>query len=218
MKENHQSYLIESGKENGISYVEDFLKKEWGVERVGNPDFYIFEYETFSVEEARKIKEVASTKPFGEKKIIIISANFIGREAQNALLKTFEEPNKDVYFFIIMPNTTSLLGTVKSRLMKISFDARNDKENIKAKEFLGSGSDERLKILSSFLSHESETKKSDLIEFLDNVEREFSTGFFKDKGRRESLGELLDLKKYLYDNSPSVKMISEYLALRLPKF
>lgn len=216
MGENHQSYLIESEMNKGIIFVEEFLKMEWGIEKQGNPDFYFFEFETLSIDEARKIKAIASTKPFGEKKIIIISANFIGGEAQNALLKTFEEPNKDIYFFIIMPNTTSLLPTVKSRLMKISLLDSKRKIDDKAKEFLKGGIDDRLKILSTFLSHESETKKSDLIKFLDNIEFELQNKYLNDTNVQRSLIELGNLKGYLYDRAPSVKMIAEYLALRLP--
>ncbi len=52
-----------------------------------------------------------------EKKIILIPAYTFGKEAQNALLKILEEPPENVQFIIITQNKTSLLPTIRSRML-----------------------------------------------------------------------------------------------------
>ncbi|MEK7567798.1 MAG: hypothetical protein AAB513_02670 [Patescibacteria group bacterium] len=217
MKENTHAYLI-LGNKSSVTALNKFLEKEWGFKISGNPDYYFFEYETLSIDDARKIKNIASTKPFGEKKIIILTTNFIGGEAQNAMLKTLEEPSADNFVFIIIRSEANLLPTVRSRLLKLdlSQNIEHSVSNILVKDFLKSKASDRLKILNSFLTHESETKKSDLISFLDEIERELSLKALEDIKIRENLTELLELKGYLSERSPSVKMIGEYLALKLP--
>ncbi len=218
MKANTHSYLI-LGNKSGVTALKKFLEKDWGFNIPGNPDYYSFEYETLSIDDARKIKAIAGTKPFGEKKIIIIATNFIGGEAQNALLKTLEEPSLDTYIFIIIPNEANLLPTVRSRLSHLDLDNIQDRDNEElAEKFLKSNRDERLKILGELLSHESETKKSDLISFLDKIEKSLAKEALKDEKVQEGLKELLELKGYLSERSPSVKMIGEYIALKLPVF
>lgn len=217
MDKNHHAYLLEGERKETLAGLFARIKEEWGIERKANPDFFVLESETLSIDEARALKESATTKPFLNKKIFVIAANFMGHEAQNALLKVFEEPASDTYFFVIVPNKEILLPTVRSRLLPISLAERSKGvDSPEALKFLQSSPEGRLKILGGFLTQESETKKSDLIDFLSEVEKIMSADF---RGRKSAaeLEELLRLKKYLFDRSPSVKMIGEYLALRLPK-
>jgi DNA polymerase-3 subunit delta' len=72
---------------------------------------------TVTVGQIRDVVVEASLKPYeGERKVIIIyEAHRMGREAQNAILKTIEEPNPGVYFFLLTDNEMFLFETVKSR-------------------------------------------------------------------------------------------------------
>lgn len=52
-----------------------------------------------------------------ELKTIAIFAKFYGVQAQNALLKTLEEPPRNVEFVLVASNKNLLLPTIRSRMM-----------------------------------------------------------------------------------------------------
>ncbi len=53
--------------------------------------------------------------------IIIDSADELNINSANCLLKLLEEPNKDIFIFLITHNQSKLLPTIKSRCIKIKF-------------------------------------------------------------------------------------------------
>ena len=59
-----------------------------------NPDLLLIEDEKIGIKEIKSAINHLSTKPFGQtpKSIVISSADNISLDAQNALLKTLEEP------------------------------------------------------------------------------------------------------------------------------
>ncbi|MBU5455673.1 DNA polymerase III subunit delta' [Caproiciproducens sp. MSJ-32] len=72
---------------------------------------------SFGVDEAREIISEINKKPYeGDKKIIIIhDGNKLTVQAQNALLKTIEEPPKGVYIILLCESLELILDTIKSR-------------------------------------------------------------------------------------------------------
>lgn len=69
------------------------------------------------VEQVRAIIEEINKKPYeGDKKVIIVhQADKMTSQAQNAFLKTIEEPPKGVFIFLLCENAANVLETVKSR-------------------------------------------------------------------------------------------------------
>lgn len=84
------------------------------------------------VEDSNKITSESFVKPiFANKKIFIIKDfDKSTEEAQNKLLKVFEEPNENVYYLLSSTNLTKVLPTIKSRCFKIKLDFLK-KEEIK---------------------------------------------------------------------------------------
>lgn len=72
---------------------------------------------SFGVDDVRDIIEEVYKKPFEkDKKVIIIhEGNKLTIQAQNALLKTIEEPPKGVYIIILCESLELILDTIKSR-------------------------------------------------------------------------------------------------------
>ena len=72
---------------------------------------------SFGVDDVRNIIEEVSKKPFeGDKKIVIIhEGNKLTIQAQNALLKTIEEPPNGVHIIILCESLELILDTIKSR-------------------------------------------------------------------------------------------------------
>lgn len=86
------------------------------------------------VEEIRLVQDEISTAPqFGQYKIIIFeNAEKMTVQAQNALLKTLEEPPSYIVMILISSNNSQMLDTVKSRAVKVDFKRYSDSEIVEA--------------------------------------------------------------------------------------
>ncbi len=90
-----------------------------------NPDFILLEPEgnVIKIEQIRNMQKKIQEKPIiSNKKVYIIdNADLMTQEAQNALLKTLEEPPEFVTIILIGENENSFLATIKSRCMILHF-------------------------------------------------------------------------------------------------
>lgn len=89
-----------------------------------HPDF--FEHQpsgnSFKREQVDLIQKQMGIKPFGNKKIFVIeAADKMTVQAQNAFLKTLEEPPEYVVIFMIATNGQRLLPTILSRCQELAF-------------------------------------------------------------------------------------------------
>lgn len=84
-----------------------------------HPDVHIVagEGRSISVDEIRTLREKLALRPFGGGRHIAIirQADKLTAQAQNALLKTLEEPAGDTVFFLITDQPGALLQTIVSR-------------------------------------------------------------------------------------------------------
>ena len=84
-----------------------------------HPDVHIVETEgrSISVDEIRTLREKLALRPFGGGRHIamIRQAEKMTPQAQNALLKTLEEPQGDTVFFLITDQPGVMLQTITSR-------------------------------------------------------------------------------------------------------
>jgi len=91
-------------------------------ENINNPDFLWLkpneEEATLSlgVEAVRHLRQFLALKPFEQnRKNVLIQAEFLTTEAQNALLKTLEEPPRSTILILTCFESSFLLSTVVSR-------------------------------------------------------------------------------------------------------
>lgn len=82
-----------------------------------------------SVEVARAFAEEAIRKPFGARKVLVM-AQFerANEEAQNALLKTLEEPAAGTFLVLTCENVRNLRATVLSRCWHLPFPTVSERE------------------------------------------------------------------------------------------
>jgi DNA polymerase III delta prime subunit len=109
----HHAYVIYSGGINtGLS--EEF------VANFGFDDVSTVEVNSFGIDDSRQLIKDSYTQPsdLNLKKIIIVKAETINIEAQQALLKILEEPPKSTVFLFILPNESSIISTLKSRFLE----------------------------------------------------------------------------------------------------
>ena len=130
-KLSHHAYLLIGASDTRDELI-SILEKKHTLIAQGNPDFYIRNFETLTIDDARELKVLHSSRPVGtaQKKIFVLTMNGITIEAQNALLKLLEEPAEYAHFFLIVPSAHLLLPTVKSRMLEITTgEGRREKED-----------------------------------------------------------------------------------------
>ena len=76
-----------------------------------------------SIQQIREIEKQLNFRSFsGRKKIAVLDpATLMNLSAQNALLKTLEEPPQDSLLVLVATNTGGLLPTLRSRCLRLSF-------------------------------------------------------------------------------------------------
>jgi len=74
------------------------------------------------IQQIREMEKELNLRAFSGKKIAIIDpATLMNMSAQNALLKTLEEPPRDCLLILVASNAGRLLPTLRSRCLRISF-------------------------------------------------------------------------------------------------
>lgn len=213
----HHAYLLAGKSESLREALLNALKDDLGIEPQGNPDFSDQSFETFGIDDARALSLSQARRAVSGRRIFILFFFFATSEAQNALLKTLEEPTPDTHFFIIVPAASVLLPTVRSRLARLDLKVEENQEE-SAGAFLAASTAERLKIIEKMAKSDNDTKKSDFLTLLIGIEEECTRRFKGNIPQEwvEPLRDLLEFKKYAFDRAPSIKMLGEYLAIRLP--
>ncbi len=220
----HHAFVIEAEAEEGIKTVQAWVERELEMKVKANPDVVVLRYGLFSVEDARRIAEIAAGAPFaGTHKVVVIAATRAYHEAQNALLKLFEEPPPETYLFFILPTLGGLLPTLRSRVQILDANRGFTKPPISkaAEEFMKANKEERsamIKKLASGKDEEDRRKNRDtVLTIVNGIEAVAYMSGRRTSRHRELLEEIQTLRGYLHDRSAPVRMILEHLSLVLPK-
>ncbi|MEK7134022.1 MAG: hypothetical protein AAB804_03045 [Patescibacteria group bacterium] len=220
-------HLVAGGSQ-ALPSVLKILGRE-GISVRGNPDLYVREYRTFGVDEARSLRERASLRPVHDRRVFIVVTPNMTNEAQNALLKTLEEPPANALFFFIVPAPETLLSTLRSRahVVRIS-DSRADEGMVDVPAFFAATPQKRLDMLRPLLEKDEDdpstglkTGKRDMgkvIVFLESLERAFAKNV---RGlhtiRREGIESIYRARKYIADKGALLKPLLEQIALLTPR-
>jgi|SRR3989344_4267968 len=169
-KNPHHAYLIEGLRKEIVPEVLIFCES-LGIKTLGNPDFCHITIDNFKIDEALSLRSMSSDKSFSDtKKIFIICANTFSLDAENVLLKMFEEPIENTHFFLIIPDVNALLKTLASRFYFIS--ARQDlaEEQKNAEKFIAMPLNTRIDFIKELLIEvEEEDEEGNEIIILDST-------------------------------------------------
>ncbi|MFZ2303517.1 MAG: hypothetical protein WAV98_01850 [Minisyncoccia bacterium] len=199
------------------------LARHLNIEIKGNPDLMSRFYETLGIDEARELKESQTRAGFeGDRKFFIIGAKSFTQQAQNALLKTFEEPTAGTHFFIIIPREEMLLPTLRSRVLVVSGNVSSgDETKILAEKFLSESIEGRFTLVKKMAEKKAgETVDRELFrEMLDHMERILytRTAGKKDDATSNIFREIFQVKTYLANTGSSPKMLLDHIAIVLPR-
>ncbi len=223
IKSLHHAYLVEGEKEPILNELLGFLKDS-GFSTTGNPDFYQSSVDSFKMDDARYLKSLTDNKSFsGNKKIFIVSANSFLLEAQNAMLKIFEEPIEDTHFFITVPSIDGLLPTFISRFYVIREIFRQDLKS-EAEEFLEMSLAKKLDFIKVLVKKEEEddeeneslnSPRTKASEFLNKLEKALHTKMSKTVFDTEIFEHIFKTREFLRQPGSAPKMLLESVALML---
>lgn len=160
--------------------------------------------DSLGIKDARwLIKESSSKSLSGEKHNFVIFAKSLNLEAQNALLKLFEEPPSDTVFYLIVPNQSLLIPTLRSRLI---YKEATESKDSSGRAFLKLSLKDRLDKIAELAKDDP----SALGEIVRSLGEDKSLKLSVDAKRA-----LLLTEKYVYNRGASRKMLLEELALSL---
>ena len=201
----HHANLLVGAPEQAESYLHS-LCDCLGVRLPNNPDFFAFKTETFGIEEARELKLLSTRKAVTPKKIFFIAPTRLTLEAQNALLKTFEDPFPDTYFFLATRAEGLVVPTLRSRMQTIRVSQDLTLESRDAEAFLSLSIKDRLLFARSFALEEKS-----LSVFLDGL-------LFllrKQRGKGEHLRNVYHVRRFVGDSLVTPRLVIEHLSLVL---
>lgn len=238
----HHAYLIEGSRDVVVPEIIKFIE-DLGIETLANPDFCHLTIDSFKIDDARNIKALSSEKGYtNDKKIFLISANSFLLEAQNALLKIFEEPIENTHFFIVIPNTDSLLKTLVSRFYLIKNKINSDIDRKDVEKFIQMDLRNRLDFIKELLTEDDEAKsdkvgspdafkkafrdentfhdgvRAKAIKFLDSIELVLNEKINKKIGNQkiDYFEHIFKVREFLRQPGSSPKTLMESVALIVP--
>ncbi len=210
----HHANLLVGSVESAESYLHS-LCDSLDIKLANNLDFCAFRMETFGIDEARELRLLAARKAVttagaGQvgRKIFLISSARLTLEAQNALLKIFEDPFPGTYFFLVTREEALIIPTLRSRLETIRIPESRTLQSGNAKEFLSLPLKDRLLFAKKFAD-----ENMDLPVFLDSLLLLLK----KQKETRTLLESVYNLRRFADDPARLPRLIIEHLSLVLPR-
>ncbi len=196
----HHANLLVGGKDWALSQIPES-------EQIEGPDIFVTNSDRMSIADVRALIYEAGLRPVArEYRTFVLIYDSILHEAQNALLKLFEEPNEHTLFYLILPREDILLPTLRSRLNLLAVEV-GELQQKEFEIFLKLGYAERLKVIGEKLTAEDSVWLS---EFLRGLE------LYAEKSRNAHLiKEVLNLVSYIHTAGASKKMLLEHIALTL---
>lgn len=212
----HHAYLYEG--EAGVfpALVSD-ARARFGFEAEVNPDVHIQQWEKFGIDESRALVMQGSLRSMRGRALFVLSIMSVTSEAQQALLKLFEEPSEGVVFVVHMPHGV-VLPTLRSRFL--DYPEKISRFNLdvgEAAEFLRWPYAKRSTWITAFLKGDDESGRDKVRVFVNGLEAELYTRLQKNpKEIGPALADVAHFRQYLADRAPSIKMILEHFAATLP--
>lgn len=212
---NHHAYLVVGGRQAARDLVD-----------ANGVDFHEWAVTSFGIEEARELRAKQQRTSVVSKKIFLVMADSITHEAQNALLKTLEEPTANTFIFISVPSAQSILPTLLSRVVVIEIEAGESNLTSLAQDFLTAKISDRFDLIEQIIGkglpglpqtgHPDRARGREFVALLAKSFRQKFNPESWTKDQAFAAEELIKAEKYLSEPASLAKMILEHLALILP--
>lgn len=182
-----------------------------------NPDLLIIEPQdkkkTIGIGQARSTSKFLSEKPFQHKnKVVVINkAELLTTQAQNALLKTLEEPPSYATIILSAKTENSLLETVVSRCKKVRVDGKVERKSERpaVEDVLGMSIGERLEWAADYSKEDREVVVETFEEWLAQLRENLDTTAVK------NIEIIVEIRNDLEHTNVSLKLALENLVLKI---
>jgi len=156
----------------------------------------------------------------GKAKHVIIRAQLIVLAAQNALLKTLEDPQSDTRFYINVPSGSYIIPTILSRTAQHTIEGGNKDVGV-AKEFISSHYAGRSALLEQYKFENEQGKmvydKEQISVFVSQlIAYMLQLAHAKQTITADEIASVRKLQTYILDPSSSTKQIVESIAVLVP--
>lgn len=195
---------------------------------INHPDVLYFEAgKKLGIGEARKIKEHFSLKPYSAKGRLVImeDTSVMTHEAQNALLKTLEEPPEGAILILGAPSEANLLPTILSRCQIVVLTEHSEYNNYNIyndyiKKLINSGIEDRFEYIANLKEKEEFLHALTYFFRQQLINREVTKKTIVQNVTmaeiKDFLKELLQAEEWAKQNV-NIRGILEYLMLKMPK-
>lgn len=157
----HHAYLIEGAREEIVPEVLAFCE-DLNIKTLGNPDFCRISMDNFKIDDAFNLRAMSGERGFSSApKIFMLCANSLSLDAQNVLLKMFEEPVGSTVFFLIVPDVQALLKTLVSRFYFIKWKTGLGGELKDAEKFVAMPLSNRINFIKELLAETEEENEEE---------------------------------------------------------
>lgn len=227
---NHHAFLIVGNSQKNFEAIRHLAHSKVSAGEVHTADIWSRQFGSLSIDEARELKENQNTMPNGPRRVVILSLETIQHEAQNSLLKLFEEPSATTTFFICVENYEIFLPTLLSRFYITSISGSDGSPagsladtpavGIDTQKFLASSIVDRLAMLEPILKEKDRVKAEHFLNDLEStLYKVFEKKLLDQKTQAEQMAvfdELFSARRFLRSRSSSVKMILEHICGIIP--
>ncbi len=232
-KGNSSTLLMSSIKiDKQLNFVEKFSRKMLRIDKEkpykSHPDVIgiwpeNIDKKSIKIEQVHDFIRKIQLKPFSAKlKIgIIISVDKTTIAAQNALLKTLEEPPQDTHIILTTSNINNLLPTIVSRcqILELKKDDEHQFNQDLINQILKSNIIERFSLVENILKQKNKTKQdNDIEELTENLLVFFRSRMLKKNKNNEILDiiRLIETTQKAIEKNVNKRLALENLMINLP--
>ncbi len=175
----------------------------------GDVDTRVFRFERMTIADVRAFIYEAGLRPVEKSyRTLVLQSDSLLHEAQNALLKIFEDPNPNTQFYVILPRKDMLLPTLASRFNLMAVE-ESVVDSTSFSQFLKASYADRLIEIPKRLEAED-------ILWVENIMKGIEK-YAQSTQDSELMKSIIKSVSYIRGAGSSKKMLLEHLALTLPK-
>ncbi len=181
-----------------------------------NQDVTIFDQESLKIDVLRdEIITLLNIRKVSEQRFVVITTDHFGPEAQNAFLKSLEEPQAGTHIIILISDEKKLLPTILSRAQVIQGENSSGESRLDVSEFLKKNLTDKFAYIETWTKSkkdEDNVSKTEVIHFIDNLEK-----VLWDKKNRtgDVFSDIRQMREYANIRGASHRVILDYLAIML---
>lgn len=211
----HHAYLIPTYGCDVLVELENNLNNI-GIKTKGNPDYILWRVQTFGIDDAYDLRLWQTNKNISSKQCFVIESITITKEAQNALLKTFEEPSENTHFFLCVYDIENILPTLRSRMVIVNIN-KKQKLYKHADIFLKKTPGERIQYIEKIIKEKNRKEELLLLNELETYLNDYlQQKKIKVNELRDTLFAIYNARELIVKNIGNQKILLENISLICP--